>query len=97
MDRRTQWSNKETAKYGIKNITLSGEDIMRKTYKDATVSKQKIIKFSDYLKNKFDKELGELPVIEIDDENMYDMYALLELDQFFAQQHTRNDLRRTML
>ena len=95
MDRRTQWSNKETAKYGIKNITLSGEDIMRKTYKDATVSKQKIIKFSDYLKNKFDKELGELPVIEIDDENMYDMYALL--DQFFAQQHTRNDLRRTML
>ena len=68
---------------------------MRKTYKDATVSKQKIIKFSDYLKNKFDKELGELPVIEIDDENMYDMYALL--DQFFAQQHTRNDLRRTML
>ena len=59
---------------------------MRKTYKDATVSKQKIIKFSDYLRNKFDKELEELPIIEIDDENMYDMYALL--DQFFAQQHT---------
>lgn len=59
---------------------------MRKIYKDATVSKQKIIKFSDYLRNKFDKELKELPIIEIDDENMYDMYALL--DQFFAQQHT---------
>lgn len=59
---------------------------MRKIYKDATVSKQKIIKFSDYLRNKFDKELEELPIIEIDDENMYDMYALL--DQFFAQQHT---------
>lgn len=59
---------------------------MRKIYKDATVRKQKIIKFSDYLRNKFDKELEELPIIEIDDENMYDMYALL--DQFFAQQHT---------
>lgn len=60
---------------------------MRKTYKDATVSKQKIIKFSDYLRNKFDKELGELPSIEIDDENMYDMYTLL--DHFFAQQHKK--------
>lgn len=60
---------------------------MKKTYKDATVSKQKIIKFSDYLRNKFDKELGELPIIEIDDENMYDMYTLL--DHFFAQQHKK--------
>lgn len=60
---------------------------MKKTYKD------KIIDFGDYIRKKVDKkddeELGELSaIVEIDDENMYDMYALL--DQFFAHQHTKN-------
>ena len=60
---------------------------MKKTYKD------KIINFSEYLRKKVDKkddeEIGELStIVEIDDENMYDMYTLL--DHFFAQQHIKN-------
>ena len=59
---------------------------MKKTYKD------KIIDFGDYIRKKVDKkddeELGELSaIVEIDDENMYDMYTLL--DHFFAQQHKK--------
>lgn len=54
---------------------------MKKTYKD------KIIDFGDYLRKKDDEELGELPTIEVNDENMYDMYTLL--DHFFAQQHKK--------
>ena len=59
---------------------------MKKTYKD------KIINFSEYLRKKVDKkddeEIGELStIVEIDDENMYDMYTLL--DHFFAQQHKK--------
>ena len=58
---------------------------MKKTYKD------KIIDFGDYLRKKVDKkdneELGELPTIEVNDENMYDMYTLL--DHFFAQQQKK--------
>ncbi|RGH13176.1 hypothetical protein DWV75_14390 [Ruminococcus sp. AF12-5] len=58
---------------------------MKKTYKN------KIIDFGDYLRKKVDKkddeELGELPTIEVNDENMYDMYTLL--DHFFAQQHKK--------
>ena len=58
---------------------------MKKKHKD------KIIDFGDYLRKKVDKkddeELGELPTIEVNDENMYDMYTLL--DHFFAQQHKK--------
>lgn len=63
---------------------------MKKTYKNTKVTEQKIINFDDYLRKKVDKkedeELGELPaIVGLDDENMYDMYALL--DYFFEQQH----------
>lgn len=65
---------------------------MKKTYKNTTVTEQKIINFGDYLRKKVDKkedeELGELPaIVGLDDENMYDMYTLL--DHFFAQQHKK--------
>lgn len=56
---------------------------MKKTYKD------KIIDFGDYLRKKVDKKDDEelSAIVEIDDENMYDMYTLL--DHFFAQQHKK--------
>lgn len=49
--------------------------------------KDKIINIGEYLRKKVDKkDDGELSaIVEIDDENMYDMYALL--DYFFEQQH----------